>query len=297
MKTYIDNRVMRKAELITEENQITFSWASLLKYLDMEPLFENFPVFDEENDLFAFMISAIAKDEEEELIIRLYDQVFVECLTHVKAIPQIHLEFILDKIQKNKSLFFLEKYERLLMESPYEAIHGLILYLAWDRVCVNLTKIFEYVFPDLKKREGLETLKKCLVESFLHITGQGKSRPSFFKLMEALYAYQMREENLQAHTEEEWLVLCQGLGVLSHGGDLSDVVYIDAALGKSVEPVKIVTLDPAEEVKIGLSLGRCLVDKLKKEFLEWQYDFAPLEIVCLKENTGTFLVDEILHRQ
>ena len=306
MKTYIDSRVMRKAEGLKElvigddQDWIFFGWSSLLKYLNMEPLFENFPVFNEENDLFSFMILAIARDEKEEFIIRLYDQVFVECLTHVKAIPQIQPEFILAEIRKNQSKnkkisFSLDEYEQLLLETPYEAIHSLILYLAWDRVCVNLTKVFEYVFLDLKGRKGLETLKKCLVESFLHITEQGKSLPSFFKLKEALYAYQMREENLQIHTEEEWLVLCQGLGVLEHGGDLSDVVYIDAALGKGLEPVKIVTLDPTEEVKIGLSLGRCLVGKLKKEFPEWQYDFAPLEIVCLKENLGTMLVDEILH--
>lgn len=321
MKSFIDNRVMQKVELSGSENilieasveagisigdeqiLISFGWTSLLKYLGMESLFEKFPEFNEQNELFAFIVSAIAKDGEEELLIRLYEQVFVECLTYVKAVEQIHPSFIISEIQRKRSLgkselfsCSLDKYESLFVEKPYETIHDLTLYLAWDRVCVNLTKVFECVFPDLRQREGLRIIKECLVESFHHITAHGRTKPSFFRLIEALYAYQMREENLQTHTDEEWLILCQGLGALRSRGDLIDVFYIDATFGDDLEPKRVFTLDLVDEVKACLSLGQYMVEKLKREVSSWQYDFCPMEIVCLKECAGAFSVEEIVYR-
>lgn len=329
MKAFLDNRLIQRmladeAEsgkntlleigrhagiLANEQNlEIVFGWPSLLEYLDLGSLFETFPKFDKQNPLFAFITSSLSLDSEQDFLFRLYDQVFVECLTQVKALPQIHPTFLLDHMQKKRhsSLFSrsLDHYEKILTEDPANTLHHLILYLAWDRVCVYLALVFEHIYPDLKSRKGIELLKECLLESFQHITEQGRSAPGFFRLLEALYAYRMREENIQTHTDAEWLVLCQSSRALRPRENIPDVFYMDAAvvderklksLNKAREPLRVFTLDSVDKVKATLSLADYMIEKLKIEVPDWPYVLCPIEIICLKEVENEFSVDTIVH--
>ncbi len=123
-------------------------------------------------------------------------------MTHIKALPCIQAPFLIDRIQKKRQSLALSQineifaqslddYEQSLLQNPSYTMHDLILYLAWDRVCINLAVIFEHDFSNANHR-GLEVLKECLLESFQHITSEGRTIPSFFRAIEALYAYQMR---------------------------------------------------------------------------------------------------------
>ncbi len=327
MNIFIDNKLVRK--IIAQETesgestlgescvqagiledkrffQITFGWPSLLEYIGQGSLFEALPKFDS-HPLFTFAISSLTLDSEKDFLFRLYDQIFVECLTQIKALSQIHPTFILNQLQQKKppALFSrsFKHYEKILTEDPANTLHGLILYLAWDRVCVNLALLFEHIYPDLKSSEGLAVLKECLLESFQHITEHGKAVPGFFRLLEALYAYQMREEVIQTHTDADWLVLCQSSRALRLRENLSDVFYMDAALvdqrklkslSKEKEPLKVLTLDSVDKVKSSLLLADYMIEKLKFETPEWSYILRPLEIVCLKEEENRLSMNTIV---
>ena len=297
-----------------QQIQVIFGWPSLLEYLDLGPLFEKFLKFDDQNKLFAFITSTLALDSDKDLLITLYDRVFVECLTHVKALPQIHSTFLINQIQKKRHspsfshvnhLFSLslDRYEKSLVENPSHAMHDLILYLAWDRVCINLAIVFEHVSPNQNVRNGLEVLKECLIESFQHITSHGRTAPGFFRLIESLYAYQMREENLQAYTDSEWLTLCQSSFALKSRDGLIDVFYIDAAVvddqefkssGQEGDLLRVFTFDSLDNVKACLSLAHYMIEKLKAEGSGWRYILRPVEIVCLKEYESGLSIDTIV---
>ncbi|CUI16922.1 hypothetical protein PNK_1305 [Candidatus Protochlamydia naegleriophila] len=332
MKAFITNSLIRKINAdgaISEKNllveacveggllaagqplKLLFDWPAFLESIELGSLFWSFPSF-EQSQLFNFMIAVLAQEEQkDELLIRLYDQVFVECLTQVKALPQIDQSFLLDQIQKKRrfALFSqagylfsapLDHYERMLVENPYNTLHDLTLYLAWDRVCVNLAMIFEN--PSALKLSGLEVLKQCLVESFQHITGQGRTAPGFFRLIEAFYAFQMREENLQIHTDTEWLVLCQSAPALRPRDSLCDAVYIDESIINSqviadplseMRKVKILTLDSVDKVKASLSLGRYMIEKLQKEVLDWGYALRSVEVICFREEKAGLAIESV----
>jgi hypothetical protein len=273
---------------------------------------ENFPTFDKQNELFTLMIYLLPLEAEKEHLIRAYDQVFVECLTHVKAMPQMDPAFLLKHIQQKMQsltqadkLFVqsLARYEQRLLEYPAHFMHDLILFLAWDRACVNLAIVFEHPSPDVNIQSGLEVLKECLLESFQHITAHGRTAPGFFRLIETLYAYQMREERLQIHTEDEWTILCESASALKPREILGDVWYIDAAVAdeeklkkmeQENERLKVFTMDSADKVRASLSLARYMIDKLKNETAEWRYSLAPVEVICLKEAGSDMLVDSIV---
>jgi hypothetical protein len=309
MKAFLDNSLINQikldpfkehsflqacqtANIPIEKQQVVFGWPSLLEYLDLGALFQTFPKFDAENKLFALLISTLESEFAKNDIIDLYDQVFIECLTQVKALPQVNPGFLLSKIRKKEPLeemftAALNAYKKYLDESPSNFMHDLILYLAWDRVCVYLASVFEYQFVHSKFDEGLEILKGCLVESFQHITGQRRTAPGFFRLIEAFYAYQMREENLQKHTEAEWLLLCQSASALTLREDVVDALYIDFAITEAVDgpdnPLRVFTMDTPDKVAFRIALARYMVEKLKAAFPDWRYKLAPVEIVCVKE--------------
>lgn len=322
MKAFIDNRVVRtiaswnseqkktvfleaccNAKLLKdpEEMQLMFQWPSLLEYLDCGSLFEKFPKFDTNNKLFNFIVSAVEKPEKDFLIL-LYDHLFAECLTEIKAMSQINPAFLTDQIQKKQQsnaeihdLFdlSLNAYKKSLIENPSHTMHDLILYLAWDRVCVHFGIIFELVFSGQDPLKGLEILKECLLESFQHIADQGRTRPGFFRLVEALYAYQLREENLQTHTDEEWMILCQSSSVLRSREELSDVCYVDAAIVHHQKPqsevIKVFTMDSVEKVRAGFLLANHMIKKLP----DWHYMLGSVEVICLKESDAQLLVDTV----
>jgi hypothetical protein len=322
MKTYIDNQLLYlshelfgdsyyKTGILVDNDQVelAFGWPTLLEYLGLGSLFETFPQFNDQHPLFDFLIASIATKSDKDLIIRIYDQIFVECLTQVKALSEIDPASLLSQIRnKRQSTSFLslplEGYERLLLENPYNTIHDLTLYLAWDRVCVNLAVVFDYIYPEIKSPQALQILKDCLLESFQHISAQGRTAPVFFRLIEALFAYQMRDENIQSHTESEWQILCQSSKALRAREHLSDIYYVDAAiintqqiasLNNSEKIFRVCTMDSADRVNSSMSLANLMIDKLKNEESKWQYALRPVEIICLKRDENGLSVDAVLN--
>lgn len=305
MKVHLDSRLIRKLVAACNENertallneyaktlailenshlQIVLRWPSLLEYLGLSSLFDTLQKLNDQNKIFSSVIEVLKIASEKEVLIYLYDQIFVECLTQVKGLLQIHPEKLIILIRnKRKNTMFslindpfsssLEEYEKKLMENPNDLIHDLTLYLAWDRVCVYLASLFDHT--SLQIRNGLDTLKECLIESFQHITLQGRTSPSFFRLMEALYAYEMKEENLQKHTDADWQVLCQGATILKPRELLADVSYIDAGITNAAMPshphLKFLTVDEPARVKACLSLAEYMMAKLRPEAPDWKY--------------------------
>jgi hypothetical protein len=335
MKVFIDNSLIQKmkaheaeaghdvllktlikANFLTSDQsvQVLFGWPSLLEYLDLGSLFEQFRPFDRQHELFGFITTVLTSHLDKDLLVRLYDQIFAECLTHIKALPQIQASFLMDCIREKRQSFAssfanqlfsasLDRYETAFAVNPSYTMHDLILYLAWDRICVDIATVFELVSPDLNVQNDLKVFKDCLLESFQHITAHGRTAPGFFRLLETLYAYQMREEFLQTYTEDEWLTLCQSSEALKPREGLMDVFYIDAAVvenremkefNKERDLVRVLTLDPVDKVQASLSLADYMIGKLKQEESEWRYALCPVEIVCLREAGSNFLINKVI---
>lgn len=329
MKHYIDNKLIQKLLTTNDENErksffykcmiaiashnehslhFTLGWSSLLEYLGLGTVFESFQALDEHNKIFCSVIEVLKLDSEKEIVIYLYDQIFVECLTQIKALQQIQMPFLLEKIQKkrNNPLFSindpfavaLDDYEKRIKENPQDTFHDLILYLAWDRVCVYLAAIFDH--PTVFICHGLETLKECLIESFMHITKEGKTSPGFFRLVEALYAYDMKEENLQHYTETEWQILCEGSKGLKPRELLPDSCYIDSAITNSKISAQTALIafcmESSDKIKAMLALSDYMLSKLKNQIPDWPSAFRAREIVCLKENENRPVVDCVICR-
>lgn len=295
--------------------QLCPHWPSLLISLNLESLFADFFKFDAQNPLFALIISTLETNQDKELLIHLYDQLFAECLTHIKNLPQVNPQFLVEQIQSKRQnalsppfspliISLFDHYEKLIRENPTHARHDLILYLAWDRICVCLALIFEYNSAISDIKPGLDILRECLLESFQHITAHGRTVPSFFRLIEALYAYEMRAENLQTYSEEEWLTLCQGAQALKNREEIADLFYIDGAiidsqylekLNSTGETLKIFTLEPPKNVEASLLLARYFVEKLKLITSEWHYTLRPLEVGCLSLSEQGYVIQKVCH--
>lgn len=331
MKIYPDNKLIKKLKSLVDKKEITFffneyvkkkfphdgkplqfmlEWPLLLEYLDLSLLFDPFPKLDVQNKIFSSVIEVLKLDSDKDVIVYLYDQIFVECLTQVKALPQVNFQTLIDQIHfawanplfpqdEDPFAAALDSYEKRLTENPYDTIHDLILYLAWDRVCVYLGTIFDDT--TLKISNGLEILKECLIESFWHITEQGRTTPSLFRLVEALFAYEMKEENFQCHSEREWQVLCQGAVTLQSHDDLINVSYLDSGVSAGGQAEKslltVFTLESVDKVKARMALIDYIGAKLKKEAPDYQFALSPFEIHCLKESKKAFLVEEVIHTQ
>ena len=319
MKVYPDNQLVRKFVILNTEaknllfeecqkalnqkkdNSLQFllGWPALVEYLGVGEL-AFFPKFKNQEKIFSTVVEVLKLDSDKEVIVYLYDQIFVECLTQVKELSISSPQFLMEKIKErqNNPLFCLIEdpfaatlayYETRLLNNSSDTMHDLTLYLAWDRVCVFLGMLFDT--GSLKIQHGLEILIDCLVESFQHITENGKTIPSLFRLMEALYAFQMKEENLPTYSEEDWEILSKSVMGLQSRNVLSDANYIDAGLAytQDVNPaiLKFLTFDSEEKVRTRLSLADFILIKLKKEIPGWQYMLRPLEIVSIKDNGQT----------
>jgi hypothetical protein len=275
----IDQRLVYKQ---VEAHQAVLLHATFFQCLGISNIFENFPELNEKHKLFSLLLSILEHKNKDELLVHFYDQVFIECLTGIKALPEIDAPFLLEQIEKKKDRCpfsqGLELYELLLLKHPEHIIHDLILHLAWDRTCVCIASLFDRDIP------GLEVLKDCLVESFRHITAEGKSVPSVFRFIEALYSYYLQKENLPLHTEEEWKMLCQGSIVLQPRNKFVAVPYLDVVGGSR----KVLTLDSLIQVKAAVALTLTIFEKLKKEHPTWDYDLSPVEVSCLKETENGF---------
>ncbi len=306
--------VSTKASLEAVGPQVVLSWPTLLEYIAAGELFEAIPPFDQQSPLFALLIASLGADGPSDAIVRLFDQIFVECLTQIKALPHIQQAFLIEHIrQKQRSGtsspaqdlfdFSLANFEKALKADPYKILHDLTLYLAWERVCVNLAKIFEHSFegsPLLKiSQSGLEALKACLLESFQHIAAQGKTVPGFFRLIEAIYAFEMRPENIDYHSDAAWALLCQSSRALKPRDRLAAACYIDAVIIDEHKPSKMctchfLTLDSPEQVRASLALTRYMLEKFKNEIPGWRYALGRAEIVCFKGGADGLSVDTTL---
>lgn len=269
--------------------QLNYYWPTLFGLLEMENLFENFFTLEEDNPLFKAIITALNNPLNADLLMRLYDQIFVECLTHVKNMPQINDLSLIKKIKEHKHLETMQQFNELtaplfdyytnyLTHHRCEAMHNLILFLAWDRVCVNLAIIFEHDPSSTSIREGLNLLKACVLESFQHITSQKKSAPSFFRLLETLYADAMRQENLDHHTEAGWKILCQGAALLKPREQLADLFFIDGAIKEvsaqeslEQDSLSFISSRSNEEIEAGVNLANYLNLEVKNWMKDWPY--------------------------
>lgn len=308
MKAFIDNQLLKninekffiesckKKYIISsdEEIEILFDWSSLLEYINLGSLLTTFPSFDEKSIIFTCLTSPT--DLSKDIVIRLYDQIFIQCLTQIKDLPEIQPDFLLQKIkEKEKNSLFsssLNRYEQSLTKNPSHTLHDLILYLAFDRVCVCIAFLFEQMSSQTHR---IETLRECLIESFQHIKQDGKTSPGFFRFIEALYAYQMREEKLQSYLDPEWTILCQSATVLQPRDTLLDLFYIDAAIKKTQEEekntLKVFTLDSPNIIKSKLNLVLYMLEKLQLEVPGWNYTLAPSEIYYVKKQDNGYFIE------
>lgn len=319
MKAFIDNKLLRKLVFdetdttlqallraydktnIPQHLRIRFGWTSLLEYLGESALLEVFPKLDEQSSLFSFLKTSLAADPTPDACFKLYDQIFAECLTLVKALPQINPEYLLNKIHQQQqipsfthtnTLFHttLEKFTIDLTEKPSHAMHDLILYLGWDRICVVFAAVFDHIFNDANFKEGLKTFKECLIESFQHITQHGRTSPGFYRFVETFYAYQMRDENIKSHNDAEWQILCHSSYVLKPDNELPDVPYIDACIvhkehlhqNQHHEQCVVFTQDSQEQVNARLDLVQFTMNKLQHEEQSWNYALVPPHVIYVK---------------
>ncbi len=295
MKKSIDNQIARllssdtaKAVDCLGEGEVSFSWPSLLEYLGMGQLLSSLPSFDKESNLFIASISALSEVENTEDVFYIYDSLFTVVLKALKALAEISPAFLLEKIEEKKGKgalldAFLLSNEKRLKENPTEAIHNLVLYLAWDRMCIYIARLFDCQCQEPRFIENLKKLKDCLIESYQHIAHQGTT-PSFYRMVEALFYYQMREEQLALHNEAEWKLLNQSFAVLKDSNELSDVFYIDNAVildSQQEEELYHVTFDPPEIVQCRLALAHYMMAKIQKETPEWHYTLTPSRIIHL----------------
>jgi hypothetical protein len=325
MKTYIDNDLIKYLIVTPEINfldfqktcygndlstsKFSFSWHFLLEYLDFSDLFESLPIFDDQNRLYLAIIKTLETELDKDLIIEMYDKLFAECIRQIQTLAEINASYILQLIEeKQRSMRIpehqligsqLNHYLETLVENPKNALHDLTLSLAWDRMCVYLAIILESQSQSSEAfLKNIQILKSCLIESFIHIDSQKKSKISFFRLMEAIFAYEMRPERLDTHSEEDWLLLSKcGKALRSRNIPVS-IYYIDYALHKISEKiakvdVKVFTMDSTDIINTSLLLADFVIRKLQMEG-PFEYSLSATEIVKVMATEEGLFVNSIL---
>lgn len=301
IKLFVSNpaKILNNPSLSNESDSIRFRWSSLLEYLELGSIVSDLPVFEQNQPLFEACVSALCANEETEVLLHLYDRLFTENLNQITALPQMNPSFLLQSIkEKRQKKTFLEAkillspvltdYETALTKNPSHTMHDLILYLAWDRMCVWMARIFDYQSTDPKFIKGIRVLRECLIESYQHIAKQGRTTPGIYRMLESFLFYEMREENFEKHTPTEWTILSQSFQALKPQDELLDVYYIDdavapeSALKAEEESSGYLTLDSPNRIDVRLSLAQYMVDKLKSEAPDWDYILRPQKIVYLE---------------
>ncbi len=291
--------ILNNPFIFNVDNHLSFRWPSLLEYLGLGSILSSLPAFSQDQPLFEACVSTLCANEETEVLFHLYDRLFAENLNQINALPEIKPSFLLQEIkEKRQKISFLEvesvlspsltAYEISLTEKASHTMHDLILYLAWDRMCVWMSRLFDYQSTDPKFIKGIGVLRECLIESYQHITQQGRTTPGIYRMLESFLFYQMRDENLEKLTAAEWTILSRSFQALKAQDKLVDFFYIDDAVTSEKE-LKIeeenseyyLTLDSPDRVNIRLSLAQYMMDKLKSEVPNWDYVLRPKKIVYL----------------
>lgn len=308
MKLFLDRQAVRVLgqnpskilahELVVKPGaEIALRWPAFLEYLGLGSLLAGFPAFGPEEPLFTATAKTLASTAEKEVLLYIYDRLFTEALNRVRALPQVNAAFLFEAIQgqKKASPFpeveqalapALKGYENALLERPLDTLHDLTLYLSYDRMCAWMARLFDFPSDDPRFLQGIAVLRECLVESYQHIFRHGRTVPGVFRLVEALYAYQMREENLPKHTEAEWELLSQSVPVLHPEGELADS-YIDDAIAPSSKEGKeqfcyLLSEEPSV-VKKRLALAHHMVGKLQEQIPQWDFSLSPkLHLIFLE---------------
>lgn len=278
-----------------ENNFIYFRWPSLLEYLGLGSLLSELPPFDPEQPLFEACLDALRKHEEKESVQYVFDRLFTENLNRIIELPQLNPGSLMKEIANHKESLdesiakilspALDFYLIAFNQHSASMMHNLILYLGWERTCLQIAQLFDYQSNDAKFNEGIKTLQECLIESFQHITGQGRTAPSIFRLFEALFYYYMREEHLQKHTNEEWDLLQKGFKALKSPEKLADVFYIDDAVTPLDKPedeestFSYVVTEPSEKTAFRIAFSQLILEKIKKEVPDWHYKLNLPEII------------------
>ncbi|MCX6990014.1 MAG: hypothetical protein NTX49_02955 [Chlamydiae bacterium] len=308
MKIILDSKIIRalvthpseilKNPLLGDrENQVSFGWPALLAYLELESLFTRLPVFDKTDSIFETCLTILHTSEDRDTLLSLYDHLFAKNLSEIKDLPEISAPFILEAIKQARekdSFPLIEKvvsavltyYETALLENTSHTMHDLILNLSWNRTCSCLRHLFDFPSADQKFLSALNILRRCLIESYSHIKLQKKTSPSIYSLIEALFFYEVREENLQKHTASNWALLSESFPLIEKENILTDFPYIDDAI-VSKETVDedqsscFLTLESAGSVESRLSLARYMLEKIEDLEPAWNFRLEPKKIVSL----------------
>lgn len=276
----LQNCGLEKNAILINPHTIDLRWPTFLEALGLGSILHSLP------DLTEQCISKLQNCKDNAALFRLFDGLFAENLTQVKSIPELNAQYLIQAIADHevKPWFAssLEPFKRKFIENPALAMHDLILYLGWDRMCISMARIWDHQSADPEFQRGIEVLKECLVESFQHIQQDGRTKPSLYRLFEALFFYYMREENIQKHTDEEWNLLNQGFQILKSQENMADIFYIDDMLFPSENQIYI-TLDLEEKVNIRLAFANFMMNRLKKEVPTWNYESYKKEVVSLKK--------------
>ncbi len=290
MKIIIDHQVVRKVvsgEFIwnDEVKSVFLERSAFLECVGLGNVFDTIPKFDDKNIFFSFCTSDLTFNLNKEVITHLYDQIFIECLTDVQNTRFINKDNLYQQIQEKKKGLHaylvegLDLYEQRLLNNPQDLIHDLTLYLAWDVVCIRIAILFENISSDSRNSDLLKGLKECLLESFDHITREGKTKPGFFRMIEAFYAYQMRQELLDTYKEEEWGILCKSCKSLMDREQFADVFYLSL---ESSFDFSVITIDSSEKIEATLLFSEYILEKIKEEFPFWSYRAFSSKIIQIQ---------------
>lgn len=273
MKHFIDSKLFDAAP----NEDIVFSWTTLFHYLNLESIFDAFPKFDSTSCL-----EALSAPADTTAIYDLYDNLFKECLIQVKTLEQVDPDFLIEKIRiakENAPESFrkvLEQFEFSFIHDPQNTMHSLTLYLSWDRFCICLARIFDHQTTNPIFLSHLEILKDCVIESFHHIKQHGRTTPSFVRLMEALFFYEMREERLQTHSEEDWKILNHGFSIFNAPEKLSDFPHTNVG---SAPEMGYFTSASKEKIQGDLALTDYFIRRAREQFPEWSFDRSFVSII------------------
>lgn len=289
---------------LTDGLQLQSGWAAFLNFLGLSPAFEGMAPFTAETPLFSVAIQALNQQVPQDFLIRVYDQIFVDCLTQVKALPFVNAAFLLERLddvlhERSSGNSWIAqwalRYKERLTSETSNALHDLTLFLAWDRMCVRCASLFDFHHQDFLPGE-LTVFKDCLIESFQHIWAQKRTTPSFYRLMEALYSFYMRDEKLQDYPEDIWQTLCQAATTLKSRDNPYDISYLDNAFSIAEkapgEEAFALTLASPEKVRASLKFASYVLSAESLSAASWY--LLPQKIICVDAETRVpfLLVDQ-----